>query len=165
MSAEPITSPGVVLGTARYMSPEQVKGEDVDTRTDVWAFGCVLYEMLTARPAFAGRSVSEVVAAVLRDDPDWHALPASGAAQCRAGCFAAVCVAIRAAACSTSATHASSCSSRRRAATTDALSARRVGHEAARAMADRRSQSIAALGALAVLALAADRSRPSRPAV
>lgn len=76
ISAEPITSPGVVLGTARYMSPEQVKGENVDTRTDVWAFGCVLYEMVTGRPAFAGRSVSEVVAAVLRDDPDWQALPA-----------------------------------------------------------------------------------------
>jgi serine/threonine protein kinase len=76
VSAEPITSPGVVLGTARYMSPEQVKGENVDTRTDVWAFGCVLYEMLTARPVFPGRSVSEVVAAVLRDDPDWQALPA-----------------------------------------------------------------------------------------
>ena len=63
------------LGTARYMSPEQVRGEDVDTRTDVWAFGCVLYEMLTGRPASPGRSVSEVVAAVLRDDPDWRALP------------------------------------------------------------------------------------------
>jgi serine/threonine-protein kinase len=75
VSADPITAPGVVLGTARYMSPEQVKGEDVDTRCDVWAFGCVLYEMLTGRPAFAGRSVSEVVAAVLRDDPDWDALP------------------------------------------------------------------------------------------
>ncbi len=76
-SVDPITSPGVLLGTARYMSPEQVKGEHVDMRTDTWAFGCVLYEMLTARPAFAGRSVSEVVAAVLRDDPDWHALPAA----------------------------------------------------------------------------------------
>ncbi len=73
--AEPITLAGVVLGTARYMSPEQVKGEHVDTRTDVWAFGCVLYEMLTARPVFAGRAASEVVAAVLRDDPDWQALP------------------------------------------------------------------------------------------
>jgi serine/threonine-protein kinase len=75
VSADPITASGIVLGTARYMSPEQVKGEDQDTRTDVWAFGCVLYEMLTGRPAFPGRSVSEVVAAVLRDDPDWNALP------------------------------------------------------------------------------------------
>ncbi len=73
---DPITEIGVVVGTARYMSPEQVKGEDIDTRTDVWAFGCVLFEMLTARPAFAGRSVSEVAAAVLRDEPDWSALPA-----------------------------------------------------------------------------------------
>ena len=72
---EPITVVGIVLGTARYMSPEQVMGEDVDGRTDVWAFGCVLYEMLTGRPAFPGRSVSEAVAAVLRDDPDWRALP------------------------------------------------------------------------------------------
>lgn len=75
-STQPITSPGIVLGTARYMSPEQVRGEAVDARSDVWAFGCVLYEMLTARPIFGGRSVSEVVAAVLRDDPDWRALPA-----------------------------------------------------------------------------------------
>jgi serine/threonine protein kinase/Tol biopolymer transport system component len=74
-SVGPITEVGVVVGTARYMSPEQVKGEDIDTRTDVWAFGCVLYEMLTARPAFAGRSVSEVAAAVLRDEADWSALP------------------------------------------------------------------------------------------
>jgi protein kinase-like protein/WD40 repeat protein len=73
--AEPITKIGIVLGTARYMSPEQVMGEDVDARTDVWAFGCVLYEMLTGQPAFPGRSVSEAVAAVLRDDPDWSAVP------------------------------------------------------------------------------------------
>ncbi|HEV8331447.1 MAG TPA: protein kinase [Steroidobacteraceae bacterium] len=73
--AEPITKVGIVLGTARYMSPEQVMGEDVDARTDVWAFGCVLYEMLTGRPAFPGRSVSEAVAAVLRDEPEWSALP------------------------------------------------------------------------------------------
>jgi eukaryotic-like serine/threonine-protein kinase len=73
---EPITAAGMVLGTTRYMSPEQVKGEELDTRTDVWAFGCVLYEMLTARPTFAGRSVSEVVAAVLRDEPDWSGIPA-----------------------------------------------------------------------------------------
>ena len=75
VGADTITAAGVVIGTARYMSPEQIKGEGVDTRTDVWAFGCVLYEMLAARPAFAGRSVSEVVAAVLRDDPDWNELP------------------------------------------------------------------------------------------
>ncbi|HKS57310.1 MAG TPA: protein kinase [Steroidobacteraceae bacterium] len=75
-AVEPITKIGIVLGTARYMSPEQVMGEDVDVRTDVWAFGCVLYEMLTGQPAFPGRSVSEAVAAVLRDDPDWRAIPA-----------------------------------------------------------------------------------------
>ena len=73
-SIEPITEIGLVVGTARYMSPEQVTGGDVDTRTDVWAFGCVLYEMLTGRPVFAGRSVSEVAAALLRDEPDWSAL-------------------------------------------------------------------------------------------
>jgi eukaryotic-like serine/threonine-protein kinase len=76
-SVEPITEIGFVVGTARYMSPEQVTGSDVDTRTDVWAFGCVLYEMLTARPVFPGRSVSEVAAAVLRDEPDWTLLPAA----------------------------------------------------------------------------------------
>jgi Tol biopolymer transport system component len=70
-----LTAAGAVLGTARYMSPEQVQGEEVDTRTDVWAFGCVLYEMLTGRAGFPGRSVPEVLAAVLRDDPDWNKLP------------------------------------------------------------------------------------------
>ena len=76
LSIDPITEVGLVVGTARYMSPEQVTGGDVDTRTDVWAFGCVLYEMLAAKPVFAGRSVSEVAAAVLRDEPDWSLLPA-----------------------------------------------------------------------------------------
>ncbi len=71
-----LTTAGAVLGTARYMSPEQVQGAEVDARTDVWAFGCVLYEMLTGRESFAGRSVPEVLAAVLRDEPDWSALPA-----------------------------------------------------------------------------------------
>jgi Tol biopolymer transport system component len=70
-----LTAAGAVVGTARYMSPEQVQGEEVDTRTDVWAFGCVLYEMLTGRAGFPGRSVPEVLAAVLRDDPDWNKLP------------------------------------------------------------------------------------------
>jgi serine/threonine protein kinase len=76
VSAAPITEVGIVLGTARYMSPEQISGDDVDERTDVWAFGCVLYEMLTAQPAFAGHSVSDTVAAVLRDEPNWQVLPA-----------------------------------------------------------------------------------------
>jgi serine/threonine-protein kinase len=70
-----LTAAGTVLGTARYMSPEQVQGDEVDTRTDVWAFGCVLYEMLTGHAGFPGRSVPDVLAAVLRDDPDWSKLP------------------------------------------------------------------------------------------
>ena len=74
-SLEPITEAGAVVGTARYMSPEQVHGDEIDTRTDVWAFGCLLYEMLCGRAAFPGRSVQAVLAAVLRDDPDWSALP------------------------------------------------------------------------------------------
>ncbi|MGH8178394.1 MAG: protein kinase domain-containing protein [Steroidobacter sp.] len=76
VAPETITAVGVVLGTSRYMSPEQLMGEDVDARTDVWAFGCVLYEMLTAEPAFKGRSETEIAAAVLRDEPHWDALPA-----------------------------------------------------------------------------------------
>jgi Tol biopolymer transport system component/transposase len=66
---------GVILGTAAYMSPEQTKGRAVDKRSDVWAFGCVLYEMLTGRPAFEGNSVSEIVADVLKTEPDWRLLP------------------------------------------------------------------------------------------
>jgi serine/threonine protein kinase/Tol biopolymer transport system component len=73
--SEAITVVGLILGTAPYMSPEQLTASEVDARTDVWAFGCVLYEMLTRRRAFPGSSVSEAVAAVLRDDPDWHSLP------------------------------------------------------------------------------------------
>lgn len=71
------TQMGVILGTAAYMSPEQAKGRIADRRSDVWAFGCVLYEMLTGRRAFDGEDVSETLAAVLRADPDWSALPAS----------------------------------------------------------------------------------------
>ena len=71
------TEVGAVLGTAAYMSPEQARGLPVDRRTDVWAFGCVLYEMLTARRAFPGRRLSDTIAAVLSQDPDWTALPDS----------------------------------------------------------------------------------------
>src|SRR5262249_22185195 len=69
------TNGGVILGTAAYMSPEQAKGRPVDKRTDIWAFGCVLYEMLTGRPAFAGDDVSDVLASVLAREPDWTLLP------------------------------------------------------------------------------------------
>jgi serine/threonine protein kinase len=71
-----VTGVGVILGTAAYMSPEQAKGRPVDKRSDVWAFGCVLYEMLTALRPFTGDDVSETIASVLRSDPDWSALPA-----------------------------------------------------------------------------------------
>ena len=70
------TRDGVLLGTAPYMSPEQARGKDVDKRTDIWAFGCVLYEMLTGRRAFDGRDTTEVLASVIRSEPDWRALPA-----------------------------------------------------------------------------------------
>lgn len=73
----PATQAGVILGTAAYMSPEQAKGRAVDRRADVWSFGCVLYEMLSGKRAFYGENTSEVLAAVLRDEPDWPALPAS----------------------------------------------------------------------------------------
>jgi serine/threonine-protein kinase len=76
LASEPTTMPGALLGTAPYMSPEQARGLAVDPRSDVWAFGCVLYEMLTGRRAFQGRTASDVLAAVLRDDIDWTALPA-----------------------------------------------------------------------------------------
>src|ERR1051326_7926593 len=76
-----ITSPalrtgvGVLLGTAAYMSPEQAKGKAADKRSDMWAFGCVLYEMLTGRRAFGGDDVSETLASVLAREPDWTVLP------------------------------------------------------------------------------------------
>jgi len=69
------TQVGVILGTAAYMSPEQAKGKPVDRRTDIWAFGAVLYEMLTGRRAFAGEDVSDTLAAVLRSDIEWSRLP------------------------------------------------------------------------------------------
>ena len=69
------TGAGVILGTAAYMSPEQARGKAVDKRADVWAFGCVLYEMLTGKRAFEGEEVSDTLAAILRGDPNWDALP------------------------------------------------------------------------------------------
>jgi len=70
-----MTQAGVILGTAAYMSPEQAKGRAADKRSDVWSFGCVLYEMLTGKRAFEGEDVADTLAAVLRADPDWAALP------------------------------------------------------------------------------------------
>src|SRR5579862_4298096 len=69
------TQAGVLLGTAAYMSPEQAKGKSVDRRADIWAFGCVLYEMLTGKMAFPGETVTDTLAAVIRADPDWSQLP------------------------------------------------------------------------------------------
>jgi len=69
------TRAGVILGTAAYMAPEQAKGRPVDRRSDIWAFGCVLYEMLTGRRAFEGDDASDTLAAILRAEPDWNALP------------------------------------------------------------------------------------------
>jgi serine/threonine protein kinase len=89
LSASPtITSPamtmrGVILGTAAYMSPEQAKGKAVDKRTDIWAFGCVLYEMLSGTRAFEGEDVTDTIAAVVTREPDWSRLPASTPAAVR----------------------------------------------------------------------------------
>jgi len=69
------TMQGVILGTAAYMSPEQARGKAVDKRTDIWAFGCVFYELLTGKQAFHGEDVTDILAAVVRAEPDWQALP------------------------------------------------------------------------------------------
>ena len=70
-----MTQAGIILGTAAYMSPEQAAGKPVDKRSDLWAFGVVLLEMLTGRQVFSGETVSHVLASVLKDEPDWAALP------------------------------------------------------------------------------------------
>ena len=70
-----MTQIGMLLGTAAYMSPEQAKGRPADKRSDVWAFGCVFYEMLTGQRAFAEEDISETLAAVLKSEPDWTRLP------------------------------------------------------------------------------------------
>jgi serine/threonine protein kinase/Tol biopolymer transport system component len=82
-SAAMMTGVGMLLGTAAYMSPEQATGKSADKRSDIWAFGCVLYEMLTGRRAFDGDDITEVLAAVLRSEPDWSALPANTPAPIR----------------------------------------------------------------------------------
>jgi eukaryotic-like serine/threonine-protein kinase len=69
------TQPGLAIGTAPYMSPEQVRGLPVDKRTDIWAFGCIVYEMLAARPAFGGATTADTMSSVLEREPDWSALP------------------------------------------------------------------------------------------
>jgi serine/threonine protein kinase len=71
------TMAGVLLGTAAYMSPEQAKGKPVDRRADIWAFGCVLYEMQTGKMAFRGETVTDTLAAVIKEEPDWSQLPAA----------------------------------------------------------------------------------------
>ena len=74
---------GPIIGTAAYMSPEQARGLPVDKRTDIWAFGCVLYEMVTGRVTFAGDTISDSIAKILEREPDWSALPAATPAPIR----------------------------------------------------------------------------------
>jgi len=72
---EAMTQPGVILGTAAYMSPEQAKGKAVDKRADIWAFGCILYECLTGKKVFEGDTVTETLASILKGEPEWQQLP------------------------------------------------------------------------------------------
>ena len=72
-----MTMQGMILGTAAYMAPEQAKGKPLDRRADIWAFGCVLYEMLTGRRTFEGEDVTDTIAAVVTKEPDWSCLPAA----------------------------------------------------------------------------------------
>jgi serine/threonine-protein kinase len=91
-AADPTSSPtltmratmaGMIIGTAKYMSPEQAKGKSVDRRTDIWAFGIVLYEMLTGRQMYSGETASETLAAVIKDKPDFSKLPADAPGEVR----------------------------------------------------------------------------------
>ena len=74
------TEAGIVLGTAQYMAPEQARGRPVDRRADIWAFGCVLFEMLAGRRVFEGNDVTDIIVAILSKEPDWERLPASAVA-------------------------------------------------------------------------------------
>ena len=78
-----MTQAGIILGTAAYMSPEQARGRAVDRRADIWAFGCVLYEMLTAKRAYDAETVTDTIAAIVTREPDWNALPAATPAHVR----------------------------------------------------------------------------------
>ncbi len=80
----PATHAGVILGTAAYMSPEQARGRPLDKRSDIFSFGCVLYECLTGRQAFRGETVSDTLASILKSEPDWEALPAGAPGRVRA---------------------------------------------------------------------------------
>ncbi len=75
------TGVGMILGTAAYMSPEQARGKTIDKRADIWAFGCVLFEMLTGRRAFDGTDATEIIAAVVRGEPEWSASAARHTAE------------------------------------------------------------------------------------
>ena len=79
----PLPASGGIAGTPPYMSPEQIRGQVTDQRTDVWAFGCVVYELLSGRRAFRGPTVPDLLAAILQSEPDWSALPASVPADVR----------------------------------------------------------------------------------
>ncbi len=70
-----MTKPGVILGTAAYMSPEQAKGKSADKRADIWAFGCILFECLTGKKAFGGNTITETIASILKDEPKWDSVP------------------------------------------------------------------------------------------
>jgi Tol biopolymer transport system component len=70
-----VTRAGMLLGTAAYMSPEQARGRSVDKRTDIWAFGCVLFEMLTGRPAFDGDTITDILGSIVKSEPEWRMLP------------------------------------------------------------------------------------------
>lgn len=81
--SRPETQEGIILGTAAYMSPEQAKGKPVDRRADIWAFGCVLFEELSGKPAFSGETVTDILAHVVRGEPEWSQLPANTPAPIR----------------------------------------------------------------------------------
>ena len=72
-----VTTSGMILGTAAYMSPEQARGRPVDKRADIWAFGCLLFELLTGQPAFGGETVTDVLGLIVKSDPQWSLLPAA----------------------------------------------------------------------------------------